>query len=274
MRRGLVAGLVLVSCLSGCGGAPRDKIDASRLANDMEHIMNLRYTGYKDTDKEILNRVFEDNIVREIEDRFKSGESTFIDLEDTIKRMENDIVLEEDGLGGVVESNLNTGYTDERIIKNEDGHRGVRVEDVYIEDGRFSIEIMGNMITIDIPEGIELSSYNGNPSYKLDLMEYNLYDDGTFIISLGTDLEGAFKDRFGGLKVVPDGEEQELSGDMSSLDGTKETKVNEETYSNIYNTFMYENESYERKLAMKVGKDGKISEIDIDNILGELRDNE
>lgn len=274
MKKGLIAGILLMSCLSGCGGAPRDSLKASNLAKEVEHIMNLRYSGYVESDNEELESLLGESLASEIKDRFKASESSFMSLEDIISKMENDVVLEETDSGEIVETNLNNGYTDARIYKNESGERGIDIDDVYIEGGRFSIEILGNTITVDVPEGLELRHYRGNPSYKLSLMEYNLYDDGTFIVSLGTDLEGAFKDKYKGLEVVPEGEEQEISGDIESLDGTQSLKVTDKMYSDIYNTFMYSYDSYESKVMMKVGKDGKISELSIDKILGELKSDE
>lgn len=272
--KGLIVSSLVVGLLSGCRDAPRDNIHIVEYVNDIEHVMNIRYAGYNSNDEKIIDRLFISEDSAEISEKLESAykaKSGFISLEDTFKKLENDEIVEEADGGGFITTKLNTGNTDERIKRNDVGERGIYLEDVYIDDdGQFCVEILGNVIYVDVTEDIKRSLYIGNPSYKLKVLSYNYYDDGTFIVTLGTDIDGAFKERFSGVEIVEDGNADELSGDMYGIKPGEHLKVTQETYNNMYNSFVYENESYELKVSFKINKDGKVVDLNKEHIIGSL----
>lgn len=199
--KGIILLVVLAIIIAGISGVfiksekESGKVgDIAEKANDVAYIFNTRYNP-NEVDEERLREICDDDTFGKVMNVLSQIDTdSFISLEDQFTVYENNIVLEEDGLGNIIEVNLSDVNDNDYSIIDVNGVRGVRIHDVYVKDnGKFDIRICGNDIEVEVPEGKLLGTMIKNPKYYLKPLNYNYYDDGTFIVNLVSDADSAFE---------------------------------------------------------------------------------
>lgn len=280
MIKRAVAVLTLASmaiAFTGCSNSSSDTVDADlpTLANAMAEIASIRYYGYQDTDKALLESVLAPELAESANSILEqSKDNVFISLEDKISQYDNGDMLEELPDGSIISYNPYEGKeTDTRVTTNEYGARGIYGDDVYVQDGKFPVLLYGDYTYIEAPTSVIIRQLRGNPSYKFSLAGYEYYDDNTIIIRLASDIQGAFEAAYGSVTIddsyVADGTEETNEGVLSPLENNSGVTMTSDEYEahmgSFYNT-------YEEKQIVIRGKlvNNRISNIDLELITSQI----
>ena len=149
------------------------------IAYNLCDINNIRFTGYTPNAQDnIIDRLFtpeigesiKSNLILNSENKFISYESTFQDLENTIKKALEEKKNNVDGSDFINVTEYDLLNTDERF-KTVNNERGLYLSDIENLDNRY-IKICGNDIEIDQDTSNYIGSLKDNQYYKFEVVEY------------------------------------------------------------------------------------------------------
>lgn len=278
-----VIGMVGIISLSGCGGNNGVSVeDIDDIVSDVTYLMNIRYNGFIDSDKEEVDRIIPEEYSSKVSNSLKvSNEPIFISLESEFKDIESNYVEEEVGDGEYIITNTSLGQPSDPNIVEVGGERGIYSNRIYVnENGRFVTQIYGNSLYIDAPQEVIIQSLIGDGSYKFECVGYNYYDNNELVIRYQSDLDGAFDELYKDVKVIEGGEvigdnlidDTEMDFDATELidKGVGYKQVTPELYDELKDDYINDKVMHEVSIKVRVSVDGKISDIEIEKITGVL----
>lgn len=265
----LLVGVIVLIGLTSCNSRETIKSeDINKIVEDSTYLMNLRYYGYTDESVDRIDNILpgkSEYIIDKIS-QTSSDTRVFISLEEYFKECEETIVQEESDTGELVEYNPYIDKPNDPNIETVNGIRGVYSDNIYIENGKFVTVIYGQTLYIPVTSDVYKYEMLGNPEYKFKCTNYNYYDNGNLIMEFETDLEGAFVDIYGKVKVVED-ESEEAMG-TGSMDIIPDVMTSYE-YASLKNSFMESNKINKVALKVKV-MNSNILDVDLDKLTDRL----
>lgn len=281
------AAYVCVACtaligLSGCKDKNEVIVDtsvsndmtAAQLAKNVEYLMNIRYNGYTEADQGLIENVCAPTEAALLIDELSSvSPDGLINIDDTYEEAAPFEMEMYDDEGNPYTYRGNEGYTDDRII-SKDGHYYLDVNDFWVDsDNQIGIMINGGQYYIDVPDDVLRSKMKGDGSYRFSIQDYNLYDDGTFIVSLQSDLEKAFNEQYEPKVIEETQMDSEVvrSGDIGTL--TKGETLTEYEYMLLFESYVETTNFYTMQLQFKVDNN-KLGGFQVEKVSGQLETEE
>lgn len=179
-------GIAVVLTTTAC---THNQNNIESIVNDITYLMNLRYTGLEEEDKDKIEQIVPNQADTIISRLDVGSEPIFIDLEDDLRYIESSLSEEEKHL----ESS--------KLLVIENGRRGIYSDRVYLrDDGTFLVTMYGKPVYVKAPESVSIQQLKGNGVYKLNMTSYHLYEDGNLYITYSSDLKGAFEERYSNIE--------------------------------------------------------------------------
>lgn len=259
-----------------------EEVNIKAYVDSVEQLMNLRYYGLENNivDNSLISNEYKDAI----KDKLKTPENitdrgVFISLEDEFEQREvEDYVLSGDvGTSDIISIDTEGTITDGRI-EEYNGERGIFTNDVYIDDeGQFRTMIYNDSVWVDVPREIQNYYLIGNPEYKFKVVDYTYFDGGNLIVTLKSDIGGAFNEIYSNVEIVETTEgltdtKINRDGILTWKDKDKKIKMTQDEYNTHMDSFYNEYKSIKVILDMKLDvAKGVITDLDLDSITQALK---
>lgn len=172
----IIISSLLVGCTQYKSGIDID--DVQEAVNNVEMLMNIRYTGYSSNVESKIDKACSVEVAKSIKDTLDEmySDKGLIDITDFVMGQTNtyglglsDCVIDADGKYYIDTSKVKFNYPDLNEIE------------LQVYDGIYKLS------KDDIKSS--LWEYKGNKNYNLEVVDYELYDDGYMEVVLGSSKE-------------------------------------------------------------------------------------
>lgn len=162
----LICMCIALAC-SGCSTNKKTdvQVDTEKLISDLTVIANWRYTGDKEEMLKSARRLCSDLVYEEIASKTEQS-SAVVDITDL-----------------VIQGIQDNGYLDANI-REVDGRYYMDSSKTKTYGG-YALALVGDAtLKIEIPESAQVESHVGNTGYQIDILDYNIYDNGHAFIKV------------------------------------------------------------------------------------------